>query len=95
MQFQNLPFGGGKGGLIINKNNYSDDDLERITRRFSQVLYPYIGRNKDVPAPDMGTNSKIMDWMMDEYNKIGDCASLENNVKSVYTGKSIECGGSH
>ena len=92
---QNLPFGGGKGGLIINKNNYSDDDLERITRRFSQVLYPYIGRNKDVPAPDMGTNSKIMDWMMDEYNKIGDCASLENNVKSVYTGKSIECGGSH
>ena len=91
---QDLPYGGGKGGLDINPNDYSSHDLEKITRSFTQELFPYIGSNKDIPAPDVGTNAQIMDWMTDEYNKISGVYPETNNVKSVFTGKSVEIGGS-
>ncbi|VVU95278.1 Glutamate/Leucine/Phenylalanine/Valine dehydrogenase [seawater metagenome] len=91
---QGLPFGGGKGGLDINPNDYNEEDLQRITRAFARELYPYIGNHKDIPAPDVGTNAQIMDWMVDEYNVLSGNDPLKSNMKSVFTGKSIEMGGS-
>jgi len=93
---QDLPFGGAKGGLEINtkENSYDEADMEAISRGFCKALYPYIGNNKDIPAPDMGTNAQIMDWMMDEYNKISGSSSGAPNMKSIFTGKSLVCGGS-
>ena len=87
---QDLPYGGGKGGVAINPRDYSEEDLQKIARAFTHGLYDHIGTNKDIPAPDVGTTPQIMDWMMDEYNKI----NRTSNVKSVFTGKSIPCGGS-
>ena len=90
---QDIPFGGGKGGIDINPYDYTKNELEDITRKFTKSIFEYIGKNKDIPAPDVGTNSQIMDWMMDEYNKIGDKNSITSNTKSIFTGKSIICGG--
>ena len=87
---QNIPYGGGKGGISIDPNKYNNDDLEIISRAFSRRLYNYIGSDKDIPAPDLGTNSQIMDWMVDEYNKTG----VHRHDLGVYTGKSLSCGGS-
>ena len=87
---QSLPYGGGKGGLAIDPNNYDIEDLENISRAFSRKLYNYIGSNKDIPAPDLGTNSQIMDWMCDEYNKSG----VKRHDLGVFTGKSLNYGGS-
>ena len=86
----NLPLGGGKGGLAIDPSKYNDEELEKISRAFSKKLYNYIGSNKDIPAPDLGTNSKIMDWMTDEYNKLG----VHRHDLGVFTGKSLNYGGS-
>ena len=91
---QDLPYGGGKGGLTINPSNYTKQDLQKISRAFTHALHDYIGPNKDIPAPDVGTNSQIMDWMTDEYNKISCGNDILRDVKSIFTGKSIECGGS-
>ena len=87
---QNIPYGGGKGGLSIDPNEYNIHDLENISRAFSRKLFNYIGSDKDIPAPDMGTNSQIMDWMTDEFNKIG----VSRHDIGVYTGKSVNYGGS-
>lgn len=92
---QNIPFGGAKGGLKIDINKYNDKEIEGITRSFTKALYPYIGSNKDIPAPDVNTNSTIMDWMTDEYNNISGNFNSTCNMKSVFTGKSIDFGGSH
>jgi len=67
---QDLPFGGAKGGLAIDAAAYTPEQLETISRAFCRGLYSYIGNNKDIPAPDMGTNAQVMDWMMDEYNRV-------------------------
>ena len=90
---QDLPYGGGKGGLTINPSNYTQEELQQISRAFTHALHEYIGTDKDIPAPDVGTNSQIMDWMTDEYNKINK-GNNNGDVKSIFTGKSIECGGS-
>ena len=87
---QEIPYGGGKGGLAIDPSKYNEEDLENISRGFSRKLYHYIGSNKDIPAPDLGTNSQIMDWMCDEYNKIG----VTRHDLGVFTGKSLNYGGS-
>lgn len=86
----NLPFGGSKGGLVIDPKKYNEEDLENISRAFSKKLYKYIGSNIDIPAPDLGTSSKIIDWMTDEYNKTG----INRHNLGVYTGKSLNYGGS-
>ena len=86
---QDIPFGGAKGGIQINPNDYSNIDLEIITRGYTRGINKYIGPHYDIPAPDVGTNSQIMDWIMDEYNQINNIQS-----KAVITGKSVECGGS-
>ncbi len=88
-----LPYGGGKGGVKFNPKEFDDDDLERITRRFTHALGTNIGPEYDIPAPDMGTNAQTMDWMMDTYVNIN-AAVDRQAVKRVVTGKSIPCGGS-
>ncbi len=92
---QDIPFGGAKGGIAIDVNEYSREEIQLISRAFSKSLYSYIGSNKDIPAPDVNTNSQIMDWMTDEYNSISGNHALTCNMKSIFTGKSINFGGSH
>ena len=88
---QDLPYGGGKGGISIDPNDYSDNELQKISRQFSSILSNYIGPQIDIPAPDVGTNSQIIDWMVDEQTKI-----VRNtfDAQATYTGKSIIGGGS-
>lgn len=84
-----LPYGGAKGGVIVNPTQLSDFELERLTRRYMQELIPFIGPDTDVPAPDMGTNEKMMGWMMDTYsNHVGYISP------AIVTGKPIALGGS-
>ena len=90
---QDIPYGGGKGGIAIDPKNYSKEELEEITRKFTKYIFEFIGNNKDIPAPDMGTNSQIMDWIMDEYNNLSAKDPVTSNMKSIVTGKSIICGG--
>lgn len=86
---QKLPYGGAKGGIKINPYKYSKSELERISKGYSSYMFKYIGENRDIPAPDLGTNSQIMDWMTDAYQK-----KAQSHNNSVFTGKSVECGGS-
>jgi glutamate dehydrogenase/leucine dehydrogenase len=83
-----LPFGGGKGGVKFDPRSVSKTDLQRISRGFCKALAPYLGEDKDVPAPDLGTNSDVMDWMTDTYTSLG-----RGRGEAVFTGKSIEGGG--
>jgi len=86
---QRLPFGGAKGGIKFNPREHSQSELERISKGFCRAMYRYIGQDKDIPAPDMGTNSQIMDWMTQMYQNIS-----RNHQSGMFTGKSVECGGS-
>lgn len=86
---QDIPFGGAKGGIQLNPHEYNKYDLELITRGYTRAINNYIGGDYDIPAPDVGTNAEIMDWILDEYNLINN-----KDEKSVITGKSPECGGS-
>jgi len=65
-----IPYGGGKGGITCNPKEMSQDELEQMTRGYSASIAKFVGPNRDVPAPDVYTNAKIMDWMRDEYEKI-------------------------
>lgn len=85
----NLPLGGAKGGIAIDPKVLSIGELERITRRYVSELIPFLGPDKDVPAPDVGTNSQVMAWILDQYS-----ASVGHIVPGVVTGKPIELGGS-
>lgn len=88
-----LPLGGAKGGVQVDPRTLSKDELMRVTRRFTHALGTNIGVDYDVPAPDMGTNAQVMDWIMDTHmNSVG--ASTRNQVRGVVTGKSVSCGGS-
>ena len=88
-----LPFGGAKGGVTIEPAQYSDEEMRRIVRRFTHALGSNIGPDHDIPAPDMGTSSRTMDWIMDTYTNISP-PGFRQSVKGVVTGKSIEVGGS-
>ena len=83
-----IPFGGGKGGVIVNPRDLSKRELERLSRGYVRELFPLIGPHKDVPAPDMNTNSQIMAWMVDEYSKLKGESS-----PSAFTGKSLDMNG--
>jgi glutamate dehydrogenase (NAD(P)+) len=88
----NLPLGGGKGGIKFDPNSVSKDELQRITRRFIHALGSNIGPETDVPAPDMGTDSRTMAWAMDTYmNTVGHVS--KQAVKGVVTGKPVASGG--
>jgi len=86
-----VPFGGAKGGIRINKNNYSDEELERITRRYTFQLYKknFIGPGSDVPAPDYGTSAREMGWILDTFRQI----SSDIDAEGCVTGKPLSQGG--
>src|SRR5438094_4722121 len=85
----NIPFGGAKGGVICDPKLLSDAELERITRRYTAELMDVIGPERDVPAPDVGTNDKVMAWIMDTYSM-----HARHATTAVVTGKPMELGGS-
>jgi glutamate dehydrogenase (NAD(P)+) len=85
----NIPFGGAKGGVICDPKKLSQGELERITRRYTSEIIDFIGPEKDVPAPDMGTNEQTMAWIMDTYSM-----HMRQTVTSVVTGKPLTIGGS-
>lgn len=84
-----VPYGGGKGGLAIDPNDYSKRELEAISRGFAAAIAPFIGEKVDIPAPDVNTNGQIMAWMVDEYEKV-----TGQYAPGVFTGKPVEFGGS-
>jgi glutamate dehydrogenase (NAD(P)+) len=85
----NIPFGGGKGGVICDPNVLSDAELEKLTRRYTAEIIEFIGPERDVPAPDVNTNEKIMAWIMDTYSM-----HARQTVTAVVTGKPLALGGS-
>jgi glutamate dehydrogenase (NAD(P)+) len=85
----NIPFGGGKGGVICEPELLSEGELERITRRYTAEIGEFIGPERDVPAPDVNTNEQTMAWIMDTYSM-----HKRHTVTAVVTGKPLELGGS-
>ncbi|RME00335.1 MAG: Glu/Leu/Phe/Val dehydrogenase [Deltaproteobacteria bacterium] len=88
-----IPFGGAKGGIKFDPREHSRDELMRITRRFTHALGANIGPEYDIPAPDVGTNSQIMVWMMDTYANSHHSAD-RHALRRIVTGKTLACGGS-
>lgn len=85
----NLPFGGAKGGIRVDPRKLSQGELERITRRYTSEIGVIIGPNKDIPAPDVNTDERVMAWMMDTYSM-----NHGSTATGVVTGKPIALGGS-
>jgi len=85
----NIPMGGGKGGIIVNPKELSENELEKLSRGYIQKIWRDIGSDKDVPAPDVYTTPVIMGWMRDEYEKL-----VGHSDPGVITGKNLENGGS-
>ncbi|OYR59591.1 glutamate dehydrogenase, partial [Halorubrum sp. E3] len=84
-----IPYGGGKGGIAIDPATYSESELERLTRAFATELRPLIGEDRDIPAPDVNTGQREMNWIKDTYE------TLENTTApGVITGKALDSGGS-
>jgi glutamate dehydrogenase (NAD(P)+) len=85
----NIPFGGGKGGVICDPSVLSQAELERITRRYTADIIEFLGPEKDVPAPDMNTNEQVMAWVMDTFSM-----HMRQTTTAVVTGKPFDLGGS-
>lgn len=85
----NIPYGGGKGGIQVDPSKLTDNEIERLTRRYTAAILPLIGPEKDIPAPDVNTNATIMGWMMDTFSTFAGYP-----VAGVVTGKPIDIGGS-
>ncbi len=85
----NIPYGGAKGGIKVDPSTLSKAELERLTRRYTAMILPIIGPEKDIPAPDVGTNAQVMDWIMDTYSMMNGYT-----IPGVVTGKDLEVGGS-
>src|SRR5690606_10339762 len=85
-----LPYGGGKGGIVCDPRKLSFRELERLSRGYVRAISQIVGPSKDIPAPDIFTNSQIMAWMMDEYSSI-----REFDSPGFITGKPLVLGGSH
>ena len=83
-----IPFGGGKGGVNVDPPNLTDRELEHVTRRYVSRIHLLLGPNRDVPAPDMGTNAQTMAWIVDQYGR------QHGYNPAVVTGKPLELGGS-
>src|SRR5436309_2058729 len=84
-----LPYGGAKGGITCDPHHLSPGELERLTRRYTQEMIPFIGPQVDIMAPDVGTNEQVMAWMMDSYSM-----HMGHTVPSIVTGKPVGLGGS-
>ncbi len=85
----NIPYGGAKGGVCVDPSTLSAAERERLTRRYTAMILPIIGPEKDIPAPDVGTNAQVMDWIMDTYSMMNGYT-----IHGVVTGKDPEVGGS-
>jgi glutamate dehydrogenase (NAD(P)+) len=85
----NIPYGGGKGAVKVDPSKLSKEELKRLTRRYVAMILPLIGPERDIPAPDVGTNAEVMGWIMDTYSMF-----KGYTVPGVVTGKPIELGGS-
>ncbi|MGH2811937.1 MAG: Glu/Leu/Phe/Val family dehydrogenase [Actinomycetota bacterium] len=85
----NIPYGGAKGGVIVDPKALSEHELERMTRRYASEILPFIGPERDIPAPDVNTDDRIMAWIMDTYSM-----NIGYSVPGVVTGKPISVGGS-
>jgi len=85
----NIPFGGAKGGVICDPEKLSKSEMERVTRRYTAELSAWLGPERDIPAPDIGTNDQIMAWVMDTYSM-----HVGQATTAVVTGKPLELGGS-
>jgi len=83
-----IPFGGAKGGIQVDAHQLSKGELERLTRRFTDVIDPIIGPNVDIPAPDVSTNEQTMAWIMDQYSR------RHGHTPAIVTGKPVSLGGS-
>src|SRR6202795_3198784 len=86
----NIPFGGAKGGVICDPSKLSKTEVERITRRYTAELSEWFGPERDVPAPDLGTNEQTMAWIMDTYSM-----HVRRTTTAVVNGKTVETGGPH
>ncbi|MDP1767902.1 MAG: Glu/Leu/Phe/Val dehydrogenase [Nitrospirota bacterium] len=84
-----LPYGGAKGGVAVDPKQLSQAELQRLTRRYATEIFPLIGPEKDVPAPDVGTDAQVMAWIMDTYSQ-----QVGYSVPGVVTGKPLSIGGS-
>src|SRR4051812_6538651 len=84
-----LPYGGAKGGITCDPRKLSLRELERLTRRYTQEMIPFIGPQVDIMAPDLGTNEQVMAWMMDSYSM-----HMGHTIPSIVTGKPVLLGGS-
>lgn len=84
-----IPYGGGKGGMAIDPRDFSEGELERISRGFAKAIAPIIGEKEDIPAPDVNTNGQIMAWMLDEYSNV-----TGEFQPGVFTGKPVDFYGS-
>ncbi len=84
-----IPLGGGKGGVVVDPRELTEEELEELSRKYVRHLADYIGPDKDVPAPDVNTTAQIMDWMVDEFEQI-----TGDTTKASFTGKSLGKGGS-
>lgn len=84
-----IPYGGGKGGVVVDPTKLSVSELQRLTRRFTAMIAPIIGPDRDIPAPDVGTNADVMGWIMDTYSMLNG-----HSTPAVVTGKPIQLGGS-
>ncbi|WP_319004421.1 Glu/Leu/Phe/Val dehydrogenase [Halobacillus litoralis] len=84
-----LPFGGGKGGVIVDPEQLSERELEMLSRNYIKKITPIIGPQKDIPAPDVNTNPKVMGWMIDEFDQL-----RGYNIPGMLTGKPVVLGGS-
>jgi glutamate dehydrogenase (NAD(P)+) len=84
-----IPYGGAKGGVVVDPKTLSLPELERLTRRYAAEILPMIGPDRDIPAPDVGTDAQIMAWIMDTYSM-----NVGHSVPGVVTGKPVSVGGS-
>lgn len=90
-----IPYGGSKGGIVVNPHELSAGELERLSRAYLRLIAPHIGPWQDIPAPDVNTNGQIMTWMVDEYEKyLKEKGQLLTNPQASITGKPLEFGGS-
>jgi len=91
-----IPYGGGKGGIIVDPRKLSQGELQRLSRAYARFLAPHVGPWVDIPAPDVNTNGQIMSWMVDEYEKSQIEANKTHgeNPAATFTGKPLELGGS-
>jgi glutamate dehydrogenase (NAD(P)+) len=85
----NIPYGGAKGGVIVEPKELSEREIERMTRRYASEILPFIGPERDIPAPDVNTDERIMAWIMDTYSM-----NIGYSVPGVVTGKPVSIGGS-